>query len=555
MEIFKILQKKSNFFYAFLIILGITNGLWNNALLLVINNRINNVPLPYFNQHVVWVFVSLIVLSYLVSRYFSIYMLRLTMDLSYEMGLIVFDKLRFTSYEEFNRFGREKIYALMSDTQTVCSFPSTFIEVFNAFVIFVVGMVYLAYISPVGALTVFGVLFFLAGIYYYHTKIAEKYMVKTRALADAYHKSIIDMLGGFKEMKMSTIKNDNIFSALNRNRLSVKALNEKTSIKWLNNDLMGRYSWYILFGVILFLLPEFYNLQMQKISSFLITLLFLIGPIGTLISVIPSYTNIKIALNKLQQFDQEINSSLNLQIRHGEPLPRRPAFSSIRFKDIQYNYFIKGIDYSFSISVPDLEIVAGETLFITGGNGTGKSTFVNILTGLFIPAEGQILLDDHLIRPENYPDYRNQISAIFSDNFLFSENYESYLIHDENPQLLYYIDLMHLNDIVRINNEKNRLELELSKGQQKRLAMIYALMENKDILVLDEWAADQDPGFRLYFYSVFLPDLKKRGKTVIAVTHDDAYFKYADRVIKFDGGEIVKDERNNISQVAYIGHS
>ncbi|WP_220100736.1 hypothetical protein [Chitinophaga oryzae] len=64
---------------------------------------------------------------------------------------------------------------------------------------------------------------------------------------------------------------------------------------------------------------------------------------------------------------------------------------------------------------------------------------------------------------------------------------------------------------------------------------------NRPLLVLDKWAADQDPHFRRYFYEQLLPKLRKQGKTVIAVTHDDAYFKHADRLMKFEYERIVKD--------------
>jgi ABC-type siderophore export system fused ATPase/permease subunit len=71
--------------------------------------------------------------------------------------------------------------------------------------------------------------------------------------------------------------------------------------------------------------------------------------------------------------------------------------------------------------------------------------------------------------------------------------------------------------------------------------MIYAQLENRQLWMLDEWAADQDPEFRKYFYTVFLQNLKKEGKTVIVITHDDRYFHLAERIIKFDFGKIVQD--------------
>ena len=59
------------------------------------------------------------------------------------------------------------------------------------------------------------------------------------------------------------------------------------------------------------------------------------------------------------------------------------------------------------------------------------------------------------------------------------------------------------------------------------------------MLLLDEWAADQDPQFRLFFYDHILPELRARGKTLILITHDDRYFERADQVLKIENGQIV----------------
>lgn len=72
----------------------------------------------------------------------------------------------------------------------------------------------------------------------------------------------------------------------------------------------------------------------------------------------------------------------------------------------------------------------------------------------------------------------------------------------------------------------------LSQGQKKRLALISTYLEDKSILILDEWAADQDPSFRKVFYEEILPDLQKKGKTIIAITHDDSYFHIAGQSFK-----------------------
>jgi len=78
----------------------------------------------------------------------------------------------------------------------------------------------------------------------------------------------------------------------------------------------------------------------------------------------------------------------------------------------------------------------------------------------------------------------------------------------------------------------------LSTGQKKRLALLVTYLEDRSIYIFDEWAADQDPEFRKFLYNTLLPELKERGKCIIAITHDEHYFNCADKIIKMDLGKI-----------------
>jgi putative ATP-binding cassette transporter len=98
---------------------------------------------------------------------------------------------------------------------------------------------------------------------------------------------------------------------------------------------------------------------------------------------------------------------------------------------------------------------------------------------------------------------------------------------------------MELSDKITYSDGKFS-NINLSTGQRKRLALVIALMENRQIYVFDEVAADQDPGFRKYFYEEVLIELKNQGKTIIVVSHDDRYFHVADRVVKMDFGIVVE---------------
>ena len=85
-----------------------------------------------------------------------------------------------------------------------------------------------------------------------------------------------------------------------------------------------------------------------------------------------------------------------------------------------------------------------------------------------------------------------------------------------------------------------------------------SIIEDRDFLVLDEWAADQDPQFRHFFYRTLLPELKSQGKAVLAISHDDHYFDVADRILKMDGGtlhELTGHDRNlaTVNAIKAIG--
>ena len=82
---------------------------------------------------------------------------------------------------------------------------------------------------------------------------------------------------------------------------------------------------------------------------------------------------------------------------------------------------------------------------------------------------------------------------------------------------------------------------DLSTGQRKRLALVNAWLEERPVLVFDEWAADQDPTVRRIFYTELLPDLKRLGKTIIVISHDDRYFDMADQLVRMESGRVVTE--------------
>jgi putative ATP-binding cassette transporter len=207
--------------------------------------------------------------------------------------------------------------------------------------------------------------------------------------------------------------------------------------------------------------------------------------------------------------------------------------------DIRFSYLDRLSETIFQVGPIDFTLRAGELVFITGGNGSGKSTFLKLLAGLYKPESGEITFDGVHVGDSTRQNYRELIAAIFPDFHLFQKLYG---IPDPDPaEVDRLLKQFQLIDKTRVTNGDFRT-VDLSGGQRKRLALIVSLLEKRPILLLDEWAADQDPEFRRKFYYDLLPALIAAGTTVVAITHDDRYLDELDlpaRRLRMDEGRFV----------------
>ena len=205
-----------------------------------------------------------------------------------------------------------------------------------------------------------------------------------------------------------------------------------------------------------------------------------------------------------------------------------------------YQYDRQNQNETFSLGPISYSFEAGKIYFVRGSNGSGKTTLIRILIGLYSPLAGNIYFNGEVVEQPTNSSYRNLFSVIFSDFYLFKKLYGIDAV--EEPVIRRTIDLFEMSEKIQISNNIIS-DIQLSTGQKKRVALISAILEDKQIIVLDEWAADQDPEFRKYFYEFILPEIKKLGKTIIAITHDDQYFNLADHVLEIDKGVLISNKR------------
>jgi ABC-type siderophore export system fused ATPase/permease subunit len=178
-------------------------------------------------------------------------------------------------------------------------------------------------------------------------------------------------------------------------------------------------------------------------------------------------------------------------------------------------------------------VAKGEILFIIGANGSGKTTLGKLITGLYEPDRGKFRVNGRVVQPALMGEY---FSAVFTPIHLFERLY-SIDVEANKETAAKYLKVLNLENKVELKNN-NYSTINLSGGQRKRLALLQCYLEDSPIFIFDEWAADQDPSYRNFFYRTLLPAMKSMGKIVIAITHDDHYFDVADKVLKMENGKL-----------------
>jgi putative ATP-binding cassette transporter len=221
------------------------------------------------------------------------------------------------------------------------------------------------------------------------------------------------------------------------------------------------------------------------------------------------------------------------KVMQQKPSPN-PYFASIELRDLMHEYAANGID-AFKVGPLNFTLQPGEIVFIVGGNGSGKTTFMMLLLGLYETKEGCIVLNQKKVEAHELDRYRSYFSVVFSDYELFDTIFDCSL--ETAARATVMLEKLRLADKTSITDGRFST-IALSSGQRKRLALVSAYLEDRSVYVFDEWAADQDPQFRHLFYSELLPELKRAGKAVVAITHDDQYFHYADRVLQMRNGRL-----------------
>ena len=515
---------------------GALSGMCNAALLAVINSVLK-AKTPSWG--LVWSFVGLCMLLPF-ARFTSERLLtKLGQAAMHRMRMQLCRQILAAPLLHLEQLGSARLLTTLTDDVPNITNALLLIPLLCVNAALVIGcLIYLGVLSWVVFLIVLG--FMILGIATYQVPIikVQKIFRVAREHADRLQEHFRTLTLGAKELK---IHNE-------RRHTFIKEGLEATADALQKHNVVGQNlyiaaaSWgqvlvFIVIGLILFVLPSMRNLDRAMLTGYALTLLYLMNPLQVTMNSLPQLARANIALNKVNELGFTLASQGSEQSE--EESFQTDTWGKLRLSSVTHRYHRDGEASDFILGPLDLTFKPGEMVFIIGGNGSGKTTFVKLLTGLYAPENGAIYLNDEPIGPDNREAYRRHFSAVFSDFYLF-ETMIGLADNGLDQRASEYLQLLKLAHKVQI--EKGKLSTtELSQGQRKRLALLTAFLEDRPIYIFDEWAADQDPYFKDFFYINLLPDLTARHKTVFVITHDDRYYHLAERIITLDNGQVISD--------------
>ena len=458
----------------------------------------------------------------------------------HKLRVRIMDLIRRSELLEIDKIGRARIVASVTSDTAVLTQASNMLcfTVQGAVLIFFVGL-YVAYLSITAFLLTVVIVSGAATIFHYKNRQLAEQKAESAAWERRLFDRLTDFLDGFKEVRLNAARSDDLFhDALDVSKTAAN-IKIRTQAETFKMIVTSQISMYVLLGAVVFVAPNLSDtLGGSSIAKTTTALLFVVGACFGLVQSIPILLNANASAYRIDRLEHALQSTLVDEERRTIVAPKR--FERVQMRNIEFRYVDKFSDTVFKIGPIDFTLERGELVFITGGNGSGKSTFLRVFAGLYPPDSGEVVLDGRPVTDANRDEYRGLMSAIFFDYHLFQRLYG---ISDAEPgEVDRLLTLFRLADKTSLTAGEFRT-LDLSGGQRRRLALIVSLLEKRPIMLLDEWTAEQDPEFRGKFYDELLPEMMRAGATIVVITHDDRYLDELHlpaRRIKMDYGRIVE---------------
>lgn len=440
-----------------------------------------------------------------------------------------------TPYCRLEAIGTHRLSAAVTmDIQTIAGAVPALVSAATNFAVVASLLVYMTWLSPPGAALIVAAAALGVPIYWSLIGRASRYSYQAGTVWERLSSNLNGLVSGVKQLKLNTGRTSRYLSddivGVQDAFLKLRGQATLTTIVATNT---AQVIFLTVLGALLFLRP--YDGPGASIEFFFAAI-YLMGPLDAGVGAIAAFVHVNAVFRRNQELGIQLSSSSLLERPTRDATRNAAGWREIRFDEVTYSY---DEATGFAFGPVSLQLQRGEIVFVKGGNGSGKSTFAKLLTGLYDPATGSILVDECPVGEVNRQPYRESFSCIFDDSHIFESLWTRERCDDGGDGARALLRDWSLERLVDVRDDRFTNTRALSRGQKRKLLLISASTEDREVCVFDEWAADQDSLSRKKFYFEFLPRLKRKGKLVVVLTHDEEFDSIADQIIKFHDGVIV----------------
>ncbi|MDF2866954.1 MAG: cyclic peptide transporter [Gammaproteobacteria bacterium] len=535
MKLFVFLLKISKKILFFSIFMGVLAGLANVGILSLIHQAIEPMTQPRY-EYLLGMF-ALLWLAYGGFCLLADYSLQKISQLAlYQIRTRLCHQILHKQLAELEQTAQHRLMSVLTEDIAILIYILDRLP--RAIISFATIMgcyIYIAWLSwPVALLNIAFVLLVLL-VYQLPLSYANRRLTAVRNLYDELALHFKGIVQGSKDLLQHQLKKYD-FLQNDLHHTCATLMEKATKAKFLTAALQrwGELLILLALALLAFVLPLFLKPSVAVLTGIILASLFSISPSVELSNLLPDFANANVSLKKLESYGFDIYQAS--QQKPVTLLPTQAANNNLSLQNISHHYYRESNDDLFELGPINLSFQAGEITFIVGGNGSGKTTLAKIISGLYVPLTGSIVWNGEMIKPADQEAYRQNFSVIYADSYLFERLLGRFSPNDYH-KIERYLAKLQLDYKIKIKDGKFST-INVSQGQRKRLALLAAYLEDRPCYLFDEWAADQDPVFRRVFYEELLPELKQQNKMVIVISHDDAYFGLADKIVKLDYGQV-----------------
>ncbi len=481
------------------------------------------------------IFCVSVILAYHCSRKFIASFVHAAFDRMAELRVICLKRVAIGSYGELQRLIERNLTAVgINELDIIGALLPNIARAVEMSLMAIIAYAYFWYISPPGALIFLGAGLLISLWYLHQMETMRALIAKASDQERNYNDLYQQIVSGNDEIKLGKANRDAVLASGYDLVRKWDGIRRNHGIRF--GELFSSINTFtIMFSaMVIFVFPRLDLIGGEDLPSTLPFLLLMIRPMAIFLNTIPDFAAAEVAAVIIVEAIERLPQP---EFTPAETGYAAPNFLSITLRDVVYSYSAQNGHFQrqFCLGPLDLSIAPGTAIGIFGANGSGKSTLMRLIPMLLSPQSGSILLDGREIDQSRLEAFRDLFGAIYQDTVIpprlpASPDFDHALFRD----MLDFFEITHLVEV----GQDSTLRYRLSKGQKKRLTLAIALGARRQILLLDEWTADQDARFRERFRNEIFAKFRELNKTIIFVSHDTHVEDLCDTSIYLEGGRI-----------------